>query len=205
MRRAENAIRAGLLAMALVLTSGAASAIPFQVSIGTTITGVTPLALSGVVPVGSSLAMDLFFDSATPNEVAGPAYQATSPGTLSSFLLIPVTGTVDQVTTDGVGTWNLVASMTLDLSGFGLGIVVLPLTGTVTGVGLTGGQILPDFASLTSGSFNVNTTPLGFGAGAIVGTIDSITLTSLPEPTALLLLAVASLGVARSRAAPRLA
>lgn len=179
------------LLAASILIGGNAQATPIEVIINATVTEDA----TGALGIGAPLSLSLFFDDATPNEVVAPNYLATgNPGSLSTFLIIPVAGTVSDVTGTGSTSWN--ATGDVDLTSV-LGVFV-PLSIETTGVGMTPGQIAPDYSSLTGGEIVVDLSGVGTG-GFVKADIDSIQIVPEPSTAALLGLGLAALGAARRR------
>ncbi len=189
-------LRVAIVASLLML-GGSANAALVNVNIAGIFTAVPP-SLITMVPVGSALSMDLLLDDAERNLVSAPDYHAISPGTLSSFLIIAVPGTVDDIAlTDATGTW--VGLMSLDLTAvLGPG-VFLPVVTTLVGTGYTPGQILPDFSfPLTSGVMDIDATLIG-APEPFLASVTGITVTPIPEPGTALLVGLGLIAVAGSR------
>jgi hypothetical protein len=122
------------LSAASILIGGAAQATPMMITIGGTVTYSDTV----FVPVGTPLDLDVFVDSATPNEGIPPDYLATgNPGTLSSFLIVAVTGTiaVDLDPLFPLASGSVLAnvvSLSIDV------LVPEPSTALLVGLGLAG-------------------------------------------------------------------
>jgi hypothetical protein len=183
----------GLLA-ASILIGGTAQATPMVITIGGTVTYSDTV----FVPVGTALNLDVFVDSLTANEDTPPDFLATGdPGTLSSFLIVAVTGTVFDVT--GTGGTNWAFDGELDLSATLPG-VFLPITTTIDGSGMTPGQILPDFTGAVTGTISVDLDPLApLASGMVLADVVSVSVTGVPEPSTALLVGfgLAGFGVGR--------
>ena len=141
-----------------------------------------------LVGVGTVLTLDLLIDDAFPDTNPAPNdFAALNVGTLSSFLIVPVGGTIDSLTATPT-SWD--ADITLDLNP--LLPILLPGTVTTVGVGATPDQVLPDYFSLTSGLLWVDVGVVVAG-GTVQASIDSITI-SVPEPAPSVLLGLAAVG-----------
>jgi hypothetical protein len=164
----------GLFA-ALMLMIGTAQAAPITVTVTASLTHDG----TGLVgPVGTELSLDFLLDDATPNETTPPNYVASGGvGTVSSFLIVPVAGTVDWIIASTRGTWWSTAGV-LDAEGF-----LLPFTLNINGTGLTPGQIIPDFVGPVAGG------SLSVDVGAVVpgetveATITGVKTTFGPVPS----------------------
>ncbi len=186
-----------VLAVSLIfLLGGTANAAPTLLTIDGQFT-IVPAGLAGVIPVGSPFSMDLSIDDAEPNIGTAPDYHAVNAGTLSSFLLIPVPGSVDDISLDALSdTWT--GLLSLDL-GAALPGTVLATTVTLTGTGYTPGQILPDFSAITFGQILIDTVALaGSGIEADVTGV-SFGPAPVPEPGTALLVGVGLAMMARHR------
>lgn len=186
-----------LCAGALFLVADSAKAIPMNVTLNATITADT----TGAITLGEPLSIALVLDTDTPNESAVPGtYLATGLGTTTIGLL--GTDLVADVLSieNTAGVWTLTAQ--IDLVPLGLP-GVLNVAGPVGGTGLTPGQILPDFATITSGDIIVDLSGiLGPGQYA-TATVGSIDISEVPEPGTALLMGLGLsglLGIARRRA-----
>jgi hypothetical protein len=163
----------GLFA-ALMLMSGIAQAAPVTVTVTASLT----YDGTGLVgPVGTELSLDFLLDDATPNETTPPNYVASGGvGTVSSFLIVMVAGTVDWVVASTGGTWWSTAGV-LDGAGF-----LLPFTLNINGAGLTPGQISPDFVGpVAGGSLSVDVGVI-FPGETVEATITSVTTSFGPAP-----------------------
>jgi hypothetical protein len=161
----------GLFA-ALMLMIGTAQAAPVTVTVTASLTHDG----TGLVgPVGTELSLDFHLDDAMPNETTPPNYLASGGvGTLSSFLIVPVAGTVDWIIASTRGTWWSNAGV-LDAGGF-----LLPFTLNINGAGLTPGQIIPDFLGpVTGGSLSVDVGAI-FPGETVEATITGVTTSFVP-------------------------
>jgi hypothetical protein len=164
----------GLFA-ALMLMSGSAQAAPMTVTVTASLT----YDGTGLVgPVGTELSLDFLLDDATPNETTPPNYVASGGvGTVSSFLIVLVAGTVDWVIASTGGTWWSTAGV-LDGAGF-----LLPFTLNINGAGLTPGQIIPDFVGpVAGGSLSVDVGVI-FPGETVEATITGVTTSIGPAPS----------------------
>jgi len=166
---------AGLgLVAALMLMIGTAQAAPITVTVTASLT----YDGTGLVgPVGTELSLDFHLDDAMPNETTPPNYLASGGvGTLSSFLIVPVAGTVDWVIASTRGTWWSSAGV-LDAGGF-----LLPFTLNINGAGLTPGQIVPDFVGpVAGGSLSVDVGGI-FPDETVEATITGLEISAGPTP-----------------------
>jgi len=178
-------LRTGLLSALLALGLAApAQATPMVVNIQATVIvdGTT------LVGVGTVLSLDLFIDDTVADLNGLPSdFFATNVGTVSSFLIVPVGGTVDDVTATPTN-WD--ANATLDLNP--VLPILLPASLSLVGVGATPDQVMPDFASLTSGLITVDVSVVAPGA-MVIATVDSISIAPVPEPSLVALLGVVGL------------
>ena len=172
--------------------AGGAQASPLTVTFDGTIASAPP-ELTGFADPGNPFSLQMYVDSATPNEGTSPDFQATSPGSVYSFLIVDIYGSLDSVTaTAGTGTWS--ANGVFSIAGYDL-----PYAMAITGTGLTPGQILPDFSSFT-GTITIDLMALAPALSLesldpVVANVDSITIAA-PEPATAVLVAVALSGVA---------
>jgi hypothetical protein len=162
------------LFVALMLMSGTAQAEP------TTVTVTASLTYDGtglVGPAGTVLSLDFLLDDATPNETTPPNYLASGgAGTVSSFLILPVAGTADWIIASTGGKWWSTAG-DLDAGGF-----ILPFTLNINGVGLTPGQIIPDFVGpVAGGTLSVDVGGI-FPGETVEATITGVEVSFGPPP-----------------------
>ena len=173
--RTQN-LWAGLgLFAALMLLSGTAQAAPITVTVTASLTHDG----TGLVgPVGTELSLDFLLESATPNETTPPNYVASGGvGTVSSFLIVQVAGTVDWIVASTGGTWWSTVGV-LDGAGF-----LLPFTLNINGAGLTPGQIIPDFVGpVTGGSLSVDVGAI-FPGETVEATITGVKTSFGPVPS----------------------
>ncbi len=180
-----------LAASVFFLSGGVANAYSAHINIAGQFTAV-PAALVGTINVGDPFGVTLFVDSNEANLALSPDFNATSVGTLSAVLIVPIGGTVDDVAlNDGAGVWT--SATTIDLSS--LGLPLLPQAITLNGTGNTPGQILPDFTSLTSGTIVINAVAV-WGEN-IEASVTGVNIT--PEPGTALLLGLGLAGMAGYR------
>jgi len=187
-----------LCAGALFLVAGSAKAIPMNVTLNATITADT----TGAITLGEPLSIAMVLDTDTPNESVVPGtYLATGLGTTTIGLLGQELVADILSVENTAGVWTLTAQV--DLVPLGLE-GVLNVAGPIGGTGLTPGQILPDFATITSGDIIVDLSGiLGPGQSA-TATVGSIDISEVPEPGTALLMGLGLsglLGIARRRAA----
>jgi len=164
----------GLFA-ALMLISGTAQAALITVTVTASLTHDG----TGLVgPVGTELSLDLLLDTALPNETTPPNYLASDgAGTISSFLILPVAGTVEWIIASTRGTWWSSAGV-LDAGG-----VLLPFTLNINGAGLTPGQIVPDFVGpVAGGSLSVDVGGI-FPGETVDATITGVEVSFAPPPS----------------------
>jgi hypothetical protein len=75
----------------------------------------SPAFLAGIVDPGDPINFDIVMDTALPNEAAAPDFLVTNAGDLETFLILDVTGPVDEVSVENATTkWRLAS--TLDLT-----------------------------------------------------------------------------------------
>jgi hypothetical protein len=165
--RTRNLLAGLGLFAALMLLIGTAHAAPITVTVTASLTHDG----TGLVgPVGTELSLALLLESATPNETTPPNYVASGGvGTVSSFLIVQVAGTVDWIVASTGGTWWSTVGV-LDGAGF-----LLPFTLNINGAGLTPGQIIPDFVDpVTGGSLSVDVGGI-FPGETVEATITGVT------------------------------
>jgi hypothetical protein len=163
------------LFVALMLMSGTAQAAPVTVTVTASLT----YDGTGVVgPAGTELSLDYLLDDATPNETTPPNYLASGgAGTVSSFLILPVAGTVEWIIASTRGTWWSNAGV-LDAGGF-----LLPFTLNINGAGLTPGQIVPDFVGpVAGGSLSVDVGGI-FPGETVEATVTGVEISFGPPPS----------------------
>jgi len=170
-----------------------AQATQMLVTVDATITA----GLAPFVNIGDAFSITMLIDDATADAEPLPNdFSAINVGTLSSFLIVAVTGTVDSVDATPT-TWD--SAVTLDLSAMLPG-VFLPATLALIGVGATPDQVMPDFSSLTSGLIVVDVGTVVPGA-FVVASVDAVTIAPVPEPSLVALLGVVGLAWCGRRAA----
>lgn len=181
--------------LAVCLVSATAQAIPTTVTFSGTITRDD----TEVVGIGSPFTFEVMFESTEPDlAVATPNFYFASGdlGTLTSELIIPVTGSVLQVQTMGTTSW------------IGMGTIQTPVgavdwTMDLTGAGLVPDQILPAFSGSFAGDIQILIALLG---GQVDASIESIAidppLEPIPEPGTGMLLALGFGGIAFWRHGP---
>lgn len=133
-----------------------------------------PASVDAFITLGDSVSVNVVVDSLQPNETTPPDFLATNHGTISSFLIIPVDGTVQQISlNDASGDWTLDGSLDVAILG-----EIFPTTVMITSPAHDG--ILPDWASATGGSGSVGLGTLG---GELLFDVTGVTIAEVPNPS----------------------
>lgn len=151
--------------------------------------------LDGTLNIGDALAFTVIIDDTNPDaDPAAGAYLATDNSLVDTFLIVPVTGSA-SISTSGDSSWNSVGI--LDLTSVVAGLY-LDYTVSVSGLGMTPDQIMPDFTTFSSGEILVDMSPLGAGlqVAATLNSIDITAIPAVPVPAAAWLFGSALIGLA---------
>ncbi len=179
-----------------LLVASTALATPMNVVLNGSITADT----TGAIPLGTPFSVAMVLDTDTPNEslVPGTYLATTGLGTASIALLGSSLIADIAAIENAASVWTLTASV--DLAQLGAS-GALDVAGPLSGTGLTPNQILPDFATITSGDIVVDLSGILGPDQFAIATITSTDITAVPEPTTALILGlgVAGLGVTGRR------
>lgn len=145
-----------------------------------TIDAVVTFDPTGDLAPGTPFSADLFLDDAAPNEEIPPFYLAIDPGTLSATIdgTGPFPGVVADVFTEGSTFWD--ARGTVDISPFGP-LFDSPYWIFLEGVGMTPGQILPDFTSGLIGTIEVGVPGTG-GSERVLADVTGLSIAPTVPP-----------------------